>query len=158
MELTIISSINIMNTLFSVASNAIASSSVSMLSMFEVQCSSLHYELRYNFCTMQHELRTNCYDYHIGISSNNCMVRRGYNVSTECTNNTILKRGSWTSRTPANSYPRQEVPEIRDSRLVPSLLGCLPSRTRVVPVTGRTLKLVPYFNIISTLIIFSLFK
>ena len=38
--------------------------------------------------------------------------------------------GSWTSRTPANSYPRQDVPEIRDSRLVPSLLGCLPSRTR----------------------------
>ena len=37
--------------------------------------------------------------------------------------------GSWTSRTPANSYPRQDVPEIRDSRLVPSLLGCLPSRT-----------------------------
>ena len=39
-------------------------------------------------------------------------------------------QGSWTSRTPANSYPRQDVPEIRDSRLVPSLLGCLPSRTR----------------------------
>ena len=38
--------------------------------------------------------------------------------------------GSWTSRTPANLYPQQDVPEIRDSRLVPSLLGCLPSRTR----------------------------
>ena len=37
---------------------------------------------------------------------------------------------SWTSCTPAKSYPRQLVPEIRDSCLVPSLAGCLPSRTR----------------------------
>ena len=34
------------------------------------------------------------------------------------------------SRTPATLYPRQHVPKIRDSRLVPSLGGCLPSRTR----------------------------
>ena len=40
-----------------------------------------------------------------------------------------MRTGSWTSGTPANSYPRQDVPEIRDS-LVLSLLGCLPSRTR----------------------------
>ena len=53
---------------------------------------------------------------------------------------------SWTSHTPAKSHQRQHVPEIRDYRLVPSLGGCLPD---------RTLKLVPYFNIINTLIFFT---
>ena len=38
--------------------------------------------------------------------------------------------GSWTSRTHAKSYLQQHMPEIRDSHLVPSLGGCLPSRAR----------------------------
>ena len=60
----------------------------------------------------------------------------------------LVHRGGWTSRTPAKSYPRQLVPEIWDSRLVPSLGGCLPSRTRYrsYPESRTLFQYYQYFN------------
>ena len=57
----------------------------------------------------------------------------------------IAEIGRWTSGTPANSYPRQDVPEIRDSRLVlSSRMFAKSYPLRVIHATGHALKLVPY--------------
>ena len=70
------------------------------------------------------------YDYH-GRRMATCSSDQSVKASASMRLWAIIRdNGSWTSRTPAKSYPRQLIPEIRDSRLVPSLGGCLPSRTR----------------------------